>query len=81
MAKHAKANHSSKKIRISTASIKDVPRKITFTPEQSQILGQVYPLILGWRRERLGNIKQTSLTHDAIDDLKKIQSTAIEVKG
>lgn len=24
-----------------------------FTPEQSEILGQVYTLILSWRRERL----------------------------
>jgi hypothetical protein len=26
---------------------------IAFTPEQSETLGRVYQLILGWRRERL----------------------------
>ncbi|MBX3039041.1 MAG: hypothetical protein KF758_19170 [Anaerolineales bacterium] len=81
MAKHAKPNHSSKKIQLSTTSIKDVPRKITLTSEQSQILGQVYQLILGWRRERLDINKQTGLTPDPIDDSKNIQSTAMEVKG
>ena len=29
-----------------------------FTPEQKQILGNVYRLILGWRRERLMKSKQ-----------------------
>ena len=30
-----------------------------FTPEQRQILGNVYRLILGWRRERLMKAKQS----------------------
>jgi len=81
MAKHAKPNHSSKKIQISTTSFKDVPRKITFTAEQSQILGQVYQLILGWRRERLDINKQTGITPDLIDDSKNIQSISMEVEG
>lgn len=29
------------------------PSPSRFTPEQSEILGQVYTLILSWRRERL----------------------------
>ena len=29
-----------------------------FTPEQRQILGNVYQLIMGWRRERLMKAKQ-----------------------
>ena len=31
-----------------------------FTPEQKQILGNVYRLILGWRRERLMKSKHAS---------------------
>lgn len=81
MAKHAKPNQPSKKIQLSTTSIKDVPRKITLTSEQSQILGQVYQLILGWRRERLDINKQTGLTPDPIDDSKNIQSISMEVEG
>lgn len=82
MAKHADLNCSSKKIWNSTKlNSKDAPKKITFTPEQGQILGEVYQLILGWRRERLGNKKQTSLTHNPIDDSKNIQPISIEVEG
>jgi hypothetical protein len=29
------------------------PNEFTFTPEQCRILGQVYQLILGWRKQRL----------------------------
>ena len=31
-----------------------------FTPEQRQILGKVYRLILGWRRERLMKAKRST---------------------
>ena len=31
-----------------------------FTPEQRQILGNVYQLILGWRRERLVKAKPSA---------------------
>jgi hypothetical protein len=29
------------------------PNEFTFTPEQCRILGQVYQLILSWRKQRL----------------------------
>jgi hypothetical protein len=40
------------------------PGPSTITPEQGQILGQVYQLILSWRRERLAVASGETGTQD-----------------
>jgi hypothetical protein len=43
------------------------PDPSTITPEQGQILGQVYQLILSWRRERLAAASGETGTQDQPD--------------
>ena len=43
-----------------------------FTAEQRQILGNVYQLILGWRRERLMKLaSQTALTSSSLSQAER----------